>query len=356
MEANAHFSSEQLAAINSLIDSKVEERLKKFQEDYDELMNKVKSKISSAIKPASLLGKAGFGAKPKDADANAEESKDTTPTASATHTPSQSTARMSLTGNKRPTTGSALQKPTPSRRSDSKESTKNGAGADKSVDNTNKQAAEERKKELLEKKRQEEERKKEDARLKKEELERKKKEEADKKKQAEEERKKKQQEDRVAAEKKKLEATMPKPAGKAGTAAGGLLPEDEDDPISKSLNERIKAGGVTQQVVKAGGAKPAAISQPGLKKPLPSTKESTTDTKPAAGDKSKPTIGGGSQAAAQKDAGAAKGTAAAADKGLLKQVSSVADKKGKGAADDEDPIEKSLLIRIKAGGVTQVIS
>jgi DNA anti-recombination protein RmuC len=82
MEANlnVHFSAEQVAAINSLIDSKVEERMKKFQEDYDELMNKVKSKITSAIKPASLLGKTALGgAKPKDsADAAAEESKDTT--------------------------------------------------------------------------------------------------------------------------------------------------------------------------------------------------------------------------------------------------------------------------------------
>lgn len=45
---------------------------------------------------------------------------------------------------------------------------------------------------------------------------------------------------------------------------------------------------------------------------------------------------------------------------MIKQVSTVGDKKaagGKGgAADDDDPIEKSLLIRIKAGGVTQVIS
>ena len=45
---------------------------------------------------------------------------------------------------------------------------------------------------------------------------------------------------------------------------------------------------------------------------------------------------------------------------MIKQVSTVGDKKaagGKGGAgDDDDPIEKSLLIRIKAGGVTQVIS
>ena len=38
------------------------------------------------------------------------------------------------------------------------------------------------------------------------------------------------------------------------------MPEDEDDPITKSLNERIRAGGVTQVVVKAGGSKPTAVA------------------------------------------------------------------------------------------------
>lgn len=119
MEANlnVHFSAEQIAAINALVDSKVEERMKKFQEDYDELMNKVKRQITTAIKPASLLGKTNI-VPPKTADSKpTEESKDT----SATHTPGQSTSRPSL-GGKRPTTTSALPKPTPSRRSDSKES------------------------------------------------------------------------------------------------------------------------------------------------------------------------------------------------------------------------------------------
>ena len=62
-------------------------------------------------------------------------------------------------------------------------------------------------------------------------------------------------------------------------------------------------------MVKAGGAKPAAVSQPGLKKPLPSSKESTKETG-AAGDKTpvtasekpKSAIGGGS-AVANKEGG-----------------------------------------------------
>lgn len=249
MEANlnVHFSAEQIAAINALVDSKVEDRMKKFQEDYDELMNKVKRQIATAIKPASLLGKTSIVPPKTDVKAG-EESKDT----SASHTPSQSTSRPSIGGAKRPGTTSVMPKPTPSRRSDSKESQKNGA-AERSttVPAGDKQAAEERKRELLEKKRQEEERKKEEARLKKEEQDRKRKEEADKKKQADEERKKKLQDDKVAAEKKKLEqqqAQVKNVGGKAaagGAGAGGLLQEDEDDPIAKSLNERIRAGGVT---------------------------------------------------------------------------------------------------------------
>lgn len=118
-------------------------------------------------------------------------------------------------------------------------------------------------------------------------------------------------------------------------------------------------------MVKAGGAKPTAVSQPGLKKPLPSAKDSTKEAaasgdKPAGAgaDKPKTSIGGGS-AAANKDSG--KPAAGGAEKsGLIKQVSTVGDKKaagGKGgAADDDDPIEKSLQLRIKAGGITQVIS
>lgn len=83
-------------------------------------------------------------------------------------------------------------------------------------------------------------------------MDKKRKDEADKKKQADEDRKKKVQEDRVAADKAKLAKATGGSSGigagskaTGGAGAGGLLPEDEDDPISKSLNERIKAGGVT---------------------------------------------------------------------------------------------------------------
>lgn len=99
MEAsgNVQFTAEQLAAIQSIIDQKVEERMAKFQSDYDDLMNKVKKQISSAIKPSSLLPKTGgLGAKTRDQ--GDEETKDTPSTGSGS-----TTNRMSLAGGlKRP--------------------------------------------------------------------------------------------------------------------------------------------------------------------------------------------------------------------------------------------------------------
>lgn len=52
--------------------------------------------------------------------------------------------------------------------------------------------------------------------------------------------------------------------------------DDEDDPIAKSLNERIAAGGVTQVVSKPGG-RTATVSQPGLRRPVPKPRESNTE-------------------------------------------------------------------------------
>ncbi len=51
--------------------------------------------------------------------------------------------------------------------------------------------------------------------------------------------------------------------------------EDEDDPIARSLKERIAAGGITEVVSKPGGAKPT-VSQPGLKR-VPKPKDSSTE-------------------------------------------------------------------------------
>jgi hypothetical protein len=82
------------------------------------MMNKVKKSITGAIKPTSLLPKTGgLMNKNRDFEDKNEESKDT-----------QQSSRMSISG-KRPVTSSQQPKPTPSRRSDSKESTKNAGSA-----------------------------------------------------------------------------------------------------------------------------------------------------------------------------------------------------------------------------------
>lgn len=65
----------------------------KFQQDYDDLMNKVKKQVASSIKPTSLLPKTSIGMGAKGKDQADEESKDTSG--------GQNTARMSLAGNKR---------------------------------------------------------------------------------------------------------------------------------------------------------------------------------------------------------------------------------------------------------------
>lgn len=151
-----------MAAIQSLIDSKVDEKFAKFQAEYDELLNKVKKQIASSIKPSSLFPRNSLSEVKGKAP---EEEKDTLNT--STHNASRplTTARKTIPGVKATTV--------PSRRSDSKESVKNGATYS---------AAEEKKKEQIELKRKEEEKKKEEAKSKREELERKKKEELDKKK------------------------------------------------------------------------------------------------------------------------------------------------------------------------------
>jgi hypothetical protein len=91
----------------------------------------------------------------------------------------------------------------------------------------------------------EEDRKKEEAKAKRDELERKKKEELEKKQKLEEEKKRK------LAEQKNLAA------GKSIGKKGGKEEEgEEDDPIAKSLKERIAAGGLSEVVPAAkGGAK-----------------------------------------------------------------------------------------------------
>lgn len=102
--------------------------MKQFQQDYDDLMNRVKKQITQSIKPSSLLPKTGgIGGKStttKDQGGD-EESKDTSVSGSGS-----TSNRMSLVGGlKRPGAQSVQPKATTSRRSDSKEST-NKTGTD----------------------------------------------------------------------------------------------------------------------------------------------------------------------------------------------------------------------------------
>ena len=107
-------------------------------------MNKVKKQVAMSIKPSSLMPKTSIGAGAKVNNQADEESKDTPSTG-------QASSRLSLAGTKKPSQSVQPIKSTPSRRSDSKESTKNGTSAGNT--GGDKQAAEERRKELMEKKR-----------------------------------------------------------------------------------------------------------------------------------------------------------------------------------------------------------
>jgi len=68
--------------------------MQKFQQDYDDLMNRVKKQVAMSIKPSSLLPKTSIGAGSKVNNPADEESKDTPATG-------QTSSRLSLTGTKR---------------------------------------------------------------------------------------------------------------------------------------------------------------------------------------------------------------------------------------------------------------
>lgn len=199
-----------LQAIQKLIDQKVDEKMKHYEQKYNEALTKLAASSTTSSK------KLPTGIKNGSVKPDPEE-----------HTPS---TRPS-TGIKKivPKTSVGNSKP----RSDSKES-------------THSKTTEESKRETSKKPIKDDaaEKKKEEARLKKEELERKKKEELEKKKE-EIERKKREKE----------EAKLPaKQVGKSVGKKGGK-DDDNDDPIEKSLNERIAAGGITQVVKSAESGK-----------------------------------------------------------------------------------------------------
>ena len=112
-------------------------------------------------------------------------------------------------------------------RSDSKESSKS-----KSAEGA--KATEDKRKEMQEEKKKQLEKKNEEAKAKREEMEKQKREKEEKKKQEEADKKKRIEEKKVNH--------IP---GKQTTKKGKDLDNDEEDPIAKSLQERIDAGGVT---------------------------------------------------------------------------------------------------------------
>lgn len=114
-------------------------------------------------------------------------------------------------------------------------------------------------------------------------MERKKREEAEKKKKAEERK------------------TQSVPAKGVAGKKGGKDDGDEDDPIAKSLNQRIAAGGLTQVIAKAPGEKPTmgkaatvATAVGKLKQPIKKGDEEEKSTDKTATDakKSVPKVGG----------------------------------------------------------------
>ena len=107
--------------------------------------------------------------------------------------------------------------------------------------------------------------------------------------------------------------------------------DDEEDPIARSLQERINLGSVTQVVSKVAGSKPVAVAQPGIKKQVPKSKDSTQ----IVNDGEVPTPKGSSVPPKNilKDAKDDK-----PKPNLIKQQSQVGSKKGGKDDDSDDPI------------------
>jgi hypothetical protein len=161
-----------------------------------------------------------------------------------------------------------------------------------------------------------EEKRKEEARLKKEELERKKKEDLDKKKKIEEAKTTGSQSRQVPT--------------KQNTKN---LDGNNDDPIERSLNERIALGGVTQVAKSADTGKPVVSKPPPKIVKIPKDKEEDKGSETPRNNKVK----------------------VAVEKHIGDKISkALPGKKGGKDDGDDDPIEKSLNERIALGGVTQV--
>ncbi|CDW71249.1 UNKNOWN [Stylonychia lemnae] len=130
--------------------------------------------------------------------------------------------------------------------------------------------------------------------------------------------------------------------------------DDSDDPIAKSLALRIKAGGISEVISQAEAKKLGLIKTTVT---APADKNGTKPTSNATTDKKAP----GTTAPANGTTEEKKQGTAVKDNKISKPAPAIqkgtgfgGDKK-KGAADEADPIEESLKLRIKAGGLTEVV-
>ena len=235
-----------MAAIQSMIDQKVEEKCKVMMAQYEETMKSVKKDVVSKMikKPE----------RPVTTDNAKKPSKDLNGKDNDEHSTSAVRSNNLGAGLKKPAiipkVGSSKQ------RSDSKDSSK---GEDKKKD----ESAKDQKKE-------EAKRRMEEAKAKREELERKKKEDYDKKQENQDKKIKKPEDKKSGGGPQPNISKIGGGVSKKGKDDAG----DDDDPIAKSLNLRIAAGGVTQVVSKpGGGAKPAVSLPTGIKKPKDKTEQ-----------------------------------------------------------------------------------
>jgi hypothetical protein len=133
-----------------------------------------------------------------------------------------------------------------------------------------------------------------------------------------------------AAEKKVADGATPK----------NKKEDDTDDPIAKSLKERMAAGTITSVVSKP-GQKPST-SLP-ARTPMPS--------KPKTGLKKE----NDSESTTPKASANKIGAPRPSTTGLSKPATAAPGRKGKDMPDDDDPIETSLKLRVEKGGMITAV-
>lgn len=116
----------------------------------------------------------------------------------------------------------------------------------------------------------------------------------------------------------------------------------EDDPIERSLKERLKAGSITEVVASKGAKTAAPVERPSLSK-QPSEIDKKPNEKPVTGN---------------KPLGSARPSTSMAKPAEEKKAPQTERKKLPQATkedESDDPIAVAMALRIKAGGPTQVV-